>query len=321
MTGCVGSGTHDSLLGERDSLALHNDRLTAKVEALEVSVKSLEEELSTALEEYEDLRIEKVRLEERASKLEVRATKLSSDLGATTQDLAVTQAALAQAEEEVNRLGRTYQDLVTDLEKELAAGQIQIEQLREGIRLNVSDDVLFASGSADLDPIGREVLTSVSDKLRKLDHMIEVQGHTDDRRISRRLARRYPSNWELAGARAARVVRLLLDEGVDGDRLSAVSYASYRPLASNDTPEGRSLNRRIEIRLLPRRDAMSLAEMEADAEMARSAEVAEDTSVEADASAGDTGKEMAPTISSGPAGRLLGGAMDEASSAADGGAG
>jgi hypothetical protein len=116
----------------------------------------------------------------------------------------------------------------------------------------VSDDVLFASGSAKLDAIGRDVLVKVAEQIKQLEDYVEVRGHTDDRRIRGTLAKRFPTNWELAAARASRVVRLLESQGVAGDRLAAVSLAANEPVAPNDTSANRALNRRIEIRLLPK---------------------------------------------------------------------
>ena len=78
------------------------------------------------------------------------------------------------------------------------------------------------------------------------------QSHTDNIAVGPRLKQRYPTNWELAGARAASVVRLLSESGVANDRLSAVSFGPFYPVESNDTSAGRARNRRIEIRLLPR---------------------------------------------------------------------
>jgi chemotaxis protein MotB len=91
------------------------------------------------------------------------------------------------------------------------------------------------------------VLRKLGRRLNELSHSIEVRGHTDDIPI----AGRYPSNWELAAARASSVSRLLVDVGVDPARLTVVSRAEYEPIASNDTIEGRAKNRRIEIRLEP----------------------------------------------------------------------
>ena len=76
-------------------------------------------------------------------------------------------------------------------------------------------------------------------------------GHTDNVQISTRLKERYPTNWELAGARAASVVRLFQGAGIPVQQLVAVSRGEGQPIASNDTPEGRKENRRIEVRLRP----------------------------------------------------------------------
>jgi chemotaxis protein MotB len=104
------------------------------------------------------------------------------------------------------------------------------------------------------------VLTKVSTELAKTPHRVEVLGHTDDVPISSRLKNTYPTNWELAGARAASVVRLFEENGLPGDRLSAVSRGEFDPRASNEDAEGRARNRRIEIRLIPTRsDAMPAA--------------------------------------------------------------
>ena len=98
---------------------------------------------------------------------------------------------------------------------------------------------------------GVAVLRKVSKQLVGMTHRVEVQGHTDDVPLSPALASRWGTNWELAAARAASVVRLFENEGVDPRRLTVVSHGEFAPVASNDTPEGRAYNRRIEIRLIP----------------------------------------------------------------------
>jgi chemotaxis protein MotB len=162
---------------------------------------------------------------------------------------------LTKQQDEFSSMRGTYDALLAELEQEVAAGQIQIQRLRDGIRVNLSQDILFATGSAELDAQGRDVLTRVSEQLAKAGHRVEVEGHTDDVKIGGALARTYPSNWELAGARAARVVRLFEEKGLDRDRMAAVSFGEMRPVASNADAEGRSKNRRIEIRLLPHEGA------------------------------------------------------------------
>ena len=144
-----------------------------------------------------------------------------------------------------------YESLVSGLASELASQQVEIEQMQSGVTVNLPGEVLFSTGSAELSESGRQVLFKVGDKLREVPYQTVVAGFTDNVPIGGVLAERYPTNWELAGARAARVVRLLEEAGVSRNRLLAVSFGENQPEASNDTPEGRAENRRIEIRLRP----------------------------------------------------------------------
>ena len=169
-------------------------------------------------------------------------------LGASEQQLTEL---LQQREVEVADLRGTYDKLVADLEGELQSGQVQIEQLKNGIRLSLDNEILFDSGSADLDEQGQTILTKVATQMADSTHRIQVVGHSDDLPIRKTLQTRYPTNWELAGARAASVVRLLQEHGVSGQRLNATSSAEFEPVASNDSESGRARNRRIEIRLIP----------------------------------------------------------------------
>jgi chemotaxis protein MotB len=160
----------------------------------------------------------------------------------------------SQLEERTARLDEmagVYESLVRDLKAEVVSGHVQIEQLRDGIRVNVAEEILFPSGYSELNERGRQVLGRVAADLADTPHLVKVVGHTDNVQISRRLKSRYPTNWELGAARAASVVRLFQEQGIDGARLEAVSRGPFTPIASNDTSAGRAKNRRIEIRLLP----------------------------------------------------------------------
>jgi chemotaxis protein MotB len=210
------------------------------VRDLERSNRSLGDERVRLIDEMEDLRQEREQLAEDVD-------KLSKTKELLTHHLREREAQVA----ELAKATSTYRGLVNDLEAEVSAGQIQIEQLRDGIRLNLPQDILFRSGAARLEGSGVAVLRKVAKQLRGITHTVEVQGHTDDVPLSPALAARYGTNWELAAARAASVVRLFVDEGVDPHRLTVVSHGEYEPVASNDTPEGRAYNRRIDIRLIP----------------------------------------------------------------------
>ena len=236
--GCVTKQSHDLVVAERDRLAVEERNLEGQVERLTAANEGLSSERLALIDELEDYRLSTGKLVGKVRRLERSESELAAGLKSS-------RARLAQREAEIASLRGAYEGLVSDLEHEVAAGQIQIERLRSGLQLNLSQDVLFASGSAALDAGGIEVLRKVARRLTGLPHDVEVRGHTDDVPIGSR----YPSNWELAAARASSVVRLLAEEGVDPTRLIAVSLGEFEPVDSNETPEGRARNRRIEIRL------------------------------------------------------------------------
>jgi chemotaxis protein MotB len=144
-----------------------------------------------------------------------------------------------------------YDAMVGKLQGELSSGKIEIEQMRDGINVNLAQDILFKSGSADLDKTGRELLLKVADNLKASPYQVIVTGHTDNQKIGGALAKKYPTNWELGAARAAQIVRVFEGAGIGKDRLAAVSFSDSRPRDPNETNEGRARNRRIEIRLRP----------------------------------------------------------------------
>lgn len=243
--GCVAKGRYDEVVEE-------NRVLQQRVELLDSSTRSLDAERVKLIDEFEDLRIANQALDTDVVRLRRSETELSERLVSREAELAVRSS-------EVGELRGTYDGLVADLEAEVASGQIEIEQLRDGLRLNMTQEVLFASGSSEVNSTGRAVLEKVAERLKVVRHNVVVEGHTDDVPIQ---SVRFPTNWELAAGRAARVVRILQQYGVDPGRLSAVSHGEARPRDSNATPEGRARNRRIEITLEPATDASDATEAE-----------------------------------------------------------
>ncbi|HTT28721.1 MAG TPA: OmpA family protein [Solirubrobacteraceae bacterium] len=129
------------------------------------------------------------------------------------------------------------------------ANKVQSVIERRGLVVRVlTDNLLFDSGSATLQPGADQLLTEVA-QLLNLDptHPITVEGHTDNQPIA---TAQFPSNWELSTARATNVVRFLISRGVNRYRLGAVGYADLHPIASNATAAGRAHNRRVEIVLM-----------------------------------------------------------------------
>ena len=128
-----------------------------------------------------------------------------------------------------------------------------ISELKGKLTVNMVDSILFDSGKAEVKKGGLEVLGKVISILKDVkDKAIRIEGHTDNVQISERLAKRYPTNWELSAARAINVTRYLQAEGIDPGQLAAVAYGEWKPVGANDTEEGRAKNRRIEIILVPK---------------------------------------------------------------------
>jgi chemotaxis protein MotB len=130
--------------------------------------------------------------------------------------------------------------------EESAIDQVEIYNTPAGIRLIISDPVLFQTGRAEIRPEFRDLLVDISSIIGARDYSeIRVEGHTDNLPIS---TEQYPSNWELSAARALNVVKVMaFDGGLNPSELSGVGYGEYRPRATNDTPDGRAMNRRVEI--------------------------------------------------------------------------
>lgn len=115
------------------------------------------------------------------------------------------------------------------------------------VEIEIKADVLFPSGSAEIQPAAVAVLESIATILRPLPCPVRVEGHTDNRPISTAL---FPSNWELSGARASRIVRLFEKMGISPNRMSVAGQGEYQPVADNATDEGRNHNRRVTLIVL-----------------------------------------------------------------------
>lgn len=138
------------------------------------------------------------------------------------------------------------------LQGDISAKNVEINRLRSQLSVRVLDKILFETSSAEILPQGLAVLDTVASALVDGDETIRIEGHTDTVPIGPVLKRKYFSNWELSGGRAASVVRYLqFHHGIAPTRMEAVGFSKYRPVASNDTEEDRQRNRRVEIVLTP----------------------------------------------------------------------
>ena len=122
---------------------------------------------------------------------------------------------------------------------------VQVVDGGDYITIRVFSDNMFNPCSSEINPKAISAIRYLAEKLKKYDVPLLIAGHTDNTK-PKSCAYLYPTNWELSAARAVNVLRLFLKWGYPLDKLSAAGFASYHPIAPNDTPENRKLNRRVE---------------------------------------------------------------------------
>lgn len=152
---------------------------------------------------------------------------------------------------QLDELSRAKSALEQKLGSEINDKQIKLQMMEKGLVITVVGDLLFDSGKAKIKSEAYPLLDKVSEVLK--DNMakfnVGIEGHTDNHPIKHS---GWKSNWELSTARALSVVHYLAtNQGISPERLSAIGYGEYRPVASNETKDGRKQNRRVEIVILP----------------------------------------------------------------------
>lgn len=147
-------------------------------------------------------------------------------------------------QEEVKKLEEIQTRLKEYLDDKEIGKSITASIEERGLVMRFQDSVLFEKGKADLVTTSGDILGRISNILKEINNPIRIEGHTDNLPIR---TVRFPSNWELSTTRATNVLRFLIDEGLPGERLSAVGYGEFRPIAENDNEDNRRKNRRVDI--------------------------------------------------------------------------
>jgi chemotaxis protein MotB len=152
---------------------------------------------------------------------------------------------------QLDELTRTKRLLEERLSQEIRDKQVRLKMMEKGLVITFVGDVLFDSGKAKILPEAYTMLNKVARVLKENvpELKIGIEGHTDNVPIQHSA---WKSNWELSSARALSVLHYLInDEGISPDRLSAIGYGEYQPVASNNSISDRQLNRRVEVVILP----------------------------------------------------------------------
>lgn len=238
VSGCmVMKDTYMKKVGEAEEL---NKNLTAEQQKnrnLASENTALKTKLATVTSEKDELN----------NVLNAKSDELSKKISA----LRTENEELKKTKEKVQQASKTYESMLEKMKSEVAQGQITITELKGKLTVNMVDAILFDSGQSEVKKQGQEVLEKLVDVLKDVKgKVIRVEGHTDNVQIHGNLAKKYPSNWELSAARSINVTRYLQKAGIDPSMLSTAAYGEFRPVAPNDTKEGRAKNRRIEIVLV-----------------------------------------------------------------------
>ncbi len=252
-TGCVTKGKHEALKREFDTFRAES---AARDQQHEASFAKLEEALKA---EQDKLRLER----ERFAAEELRLKGLIDGLNAEKVALAKDQSRMKATEAELQKALKELQDRKAQVDARIAeyrnliarfkglidSGKLRVVMNGGKMVVELATDILFPSGSATLSEEGRRAVIEVAQVLASLqDREFQVEGHTDN--VPIRTAA-FPSNWELAYARANSVLYAMIEGGMAPGRISASSAGEFRPRADNATKEGKAQNRRIEIIVVP----------------------------------------------------------------------
>lgn len=153
---------------------------------------------------------------------------------------------ITKERESLNNVSNQFQEVLSSfVDQQL----VNVNKHDFWIELEMNSEMLFNSGEAELSEKAIPVIKKIAEVVKKIPNMVAVEGYTDNIPIK---TVKFPSNWDLASARATSVVKAFATENVDPVRLSAVGYGEFHPVADNSTEEGRFKNRRVVLLILSR---------------------------------------------------------------------
>lgn len=222
--GCVSKAKYTEAQDQISDLQAQLENLQAKVDQDKVLIDQLEQKLGTATSDKESM-------EQSVSEMKQALSEL------------------AERKKETEKRIEEYKSLITKFKSLTDTGKLEIKIIDGRMVVILPSDVLFGSGSAKLSSAGVDTIKEVGKLLSTLpDKKFQIEGHTDNVPIK---SSTYPSNWELASARALTVTKVMLSQGLKGENISAASFGKFKPAGSNSTEDGRASNRRIEIVIVP----------------------------------------------------------------------
>jgi chemotaxis protein MotB len=256
LTACVSKKKYTHQVVKYDSLKTDYDKINLQLSACLNDKDKQASQISSMESELANLRKNSSTLLNQLSDLSVISATQSESIKKSLENLGAKDAYIKDLQVQMARKDSLNMALVLNLKgalKDVNDEDVQIKVEGSAVFISISDKMLFKSGSYQITPRAKEVLGKVADVIKaQPDIQFMVEGHTDNKPISTPAIK---DNWDLSVHRATAVVRVLQkDYGVDPTRMIAAGRSEYIPMTSNGTSEGRSLNRRTRIVILPQLD-------------------------------------------------------------------
>jgi chemotaxis protein MotB len=250
--GCVSAKKYEALEADLAKTRGELSKTQGEVKDLQTALAEAEAQAETLRGQIADLEQKLAVAESRAVDAENQLAEVLKDKSKLTASVEEMQKALAELQHKqalAEARAAEYRNVLAKFKSLIDNGKLKAKIVDGRMVLELQTDILFGSGSADLSEEGVATIREVGALLGTIpDRKFQVEGHTDNVPIK---SKTYPSNWELASARAINVVKVMVEAGMPGKRISAASMADTRPTSSNDNDQGRAQNRRIEIVIQP----------------------------------------------------------------------
>src|SRR5215203_2256219 len=243
LSSCVSTKKYQSALDREQQLQADNSRLNSEIDKLNARVTTLQNDASHLAKQWEDA--------------QKNAKDLAGMANMTQQQLEAERKRLTDMRQLLNQQRQALENLRSKMSEALVgfnSSELSIFTKNGKVYVSLQENLLFPSGSAVVNPKGKEALGKLAQVLNaNPDISVLIEGHTD----SVAIRNKYEDNWALSVARATAIVRILTDNyKVDPTRVTASGRSKYEPVDANMTAEGRQRNRRTEIILAPKLDEL-----------------------------------------------------------------
>jgi chemotaxis protein MotB len=243
FTSCVSTKKYEASLSREQSLLSRNDQLATQIQDLKSQIENLQRENARLIKQIDDAM-------KQTADATGAANMTQKQLEAEHERLVNLRKVLDQQKQAVENLRQKMANALVGFN----SNELSVFTKNGKVYVSMQETLLFPSGSAEVNPKGKEALATLAQVLNNNpDINVVVEGHTD----SIPIRYKFQDNWELSVARATSITRILTDTyNVDPTRVTASGRSKYDPVDTNDTPEGRQKNRRTEIILAPKLDQL-----------------------------------------------------------------